>query len=327
MTKTKIVIFPEKPGIDEPRSDALDQLAIDFPQCNVVYPKTLEALFAELPDAEILAAYFVTNDILDKAPNLKYVCGLLAGVDKLPLKRLEESNILLTTGRGIHPIHMTEYTIMMMILAARDMDKLLAEQKNHVWGSTEVFVQDQIYGKKLGILGVGAIGKELAKKASMMGMEVIGVRRNPEAVECVSKMYGMEEGFDVVCSTCDYIVNLLPHTQQTHKIISKKYFDMLKPTACMINIGRGDTVNEDDLYNALVNKQFKRYITDVFEKEPLDPNSKFWDLDNIIITPHICGPNVTYMDKAYPIFKQNIAAYLNKDYDQMINLLSYERGY
>ncbi len=324
---TKIVIFPMKPGIDEPRSAALDRLADDFPQCNIVYPETVEELYAELPDAEVFAAYFVTNDILDKAPNLKYVCGFLAGVDKLPLKRLEESNILLTTGRGIHPIHMTEYTIMMMIMAARDMDKLLAEQKNHGWGSTEVFVQDQIYGKKLGILGVGAIGKELAKKASMMGMEVIGVRKNPEAVEYVSEMYGMKEGFDVVCSTCDYIVNLLPHTAETHKVISKKYFDMLKPTACMINIGRGDTVNEEDLYNALINKQFKRYITDVFEKEPLDPDSKFWDLDNIIITPHVCGPNVTYMDKAYPIVKHNIESYLNKEYDKMLNLLSYERGY
>lgn len=102
---------------------------------------------------------------------------------------------------------------------------------------------------------------------------------------------------------------------------------MLKPDACMINIGRGDTVNEEDLYHALINKQFKRYITDVFEKEPLDPASKFWDLDNIIITPHVCGPNLTYLDKAYPIVKQNIAAYLNKDYENMLNVLSYERGY
>lgn len=324
---TKIVIFPIKPGIDEPRSAALDQLVNDFPQCNLVYPQTMQELFAELPDAEILAAYFVTNDILDKAPNLKYVCGFLAGVDKLPLKRLEEENILLTTGRGIHALHMTEYAIMVMIMMARNMDRLLVAQKNHLWGSTEDFVQDQIYGKKLGILGVGSIGKELAKKASMMGMEVIGVRKTPEKTDFVSEMYGMEEGLEVVCSTCDYVVNLLPHTPATHKIIAKKYFDMLKPDACMINIGRGDTVNEEDLYHALINKQFKRYITDVFEKEPLDSASKFWDLDNIIITPHVCGPNLTYLDKAYPIVKQNIAAYLNKDYENMLNVLSYERGY
>ncbi len=306
--------------------EVLQRLVEDFPACKIVYPTSRVDLLKEMQDAEILAAYFIDKEMLGVAKNLKYVCGFLAGVDKLPLDLLKERNILLTTGRGIHPIHMSEYAISMMILDARNLDKVLEEKKAKNWAAFK-YQQDQIYGKKLGILGIGAIGKELARKADAMGMEIVGIKKNPVDVEYVSKVYDMQEGMEVIFSTCDYIVNLFPNTPETNKIINKKYMTMMKPTACMINIGRGDTVNEEDLYDALVNKQFKRYITDVFITEPLPQESKFWDLDNIVITPHICGPNVTYMDKAYPIVSHNIQCYLDKNFSAMKNLFSHEIGY
>lgn len=312
--------------LDDHERKVLQRLVTDFPTCNIVFPTNKEELLFELKDAEILAGYFVNKEMLDVAKNLKYICGFLAGVDKLPLKLLKEKNIMLTTGRGIHPIHMSEYVISMMILDARNLDKVLLEKQERNWAAFK-YQQDQIYGKKLGILGVGAIGKEVARKADAMGMEVIGIKKHPSDVEYVSKIYTMEEGMDVVFSTCDYILNLFPNTPETNKIINKKYLSMMKPSACMINIGRGDTVNEEDLYDALLNKMFKRYISDVFVTEPLPKESKFWDLDNIVITPHICGPNVTYMDKAYPIVSHNIQCYLDKNYENMQNLFSHELGY
>lgn len=305
---------------------ALKKLVDDFPNCNIVFPANKDDLLKELTDADILAGYFINNEMLDVANNLKYVCGFLAGVDKLPLDVLKQRDILLTTGRGIHPIHMSEYAISMMVLDARNLDQVLEEQKEKNWAAFK-YPQDQIYGKKLGILGIGAIGKELARKANAFGMEVIGIKKNPENVEYVSKVYNMQDGLDVVFSTCDYIVNLLPNTEATNKIIDKKYLSMMKKSACMINIGRGDTVNEDDLYEALKNKQFKRYISDVFITEPLPKDSKLWELDNIVITPHICGPNVSYMDKAYPIILHNIKCYLKKDFKEMKNIFSHEIGY
>lgn len=304
----------------------LKKLIDDFPEYKIVFPTNKDDLMKELKDAEILAGYFINKEMLDVAQSLKYVCGFLAGVDKLPLDILNKRNILLTTGRGIHPIHMSEYAIAMMVLDARNLDKVLEEKKEKNWTAFK-YPQDQIYGKKLGILGIGAIGKELARKADAFGMEVIGIKKHPQAVEYVSEVYNMEEGLDVVFSTCDYIVNLLPNTEETNQIINKKYLSMMKNTACMINIGRGDTVNEEDLYDALKNKQFKRYISDVFVTEPLPKESKFWELDNIVITPHLCGPNITYMDKAYPIVAHNLKCYLKKDFKNMKNMFSYELGY
>jgi len=318
----KIVVFVNS---DHERQ-ILSKLREDFADKKFVFPVNREELLNEIKDAEVFAGYFADKELLGKAENLKYFCGVLAGVDKLPLQIFKERDIMLTTGRGIHPIHMSEYVISMMIVDARNLDKVFANQKKKKWDAAS-YTQDQIYGKKLGILGIGAIGKEVARKAHAMGMEVIGIKKRPENVEYVSKVYDMTKGLEVVFSTCDYIVNLLPNTPETNKIIDKKYLSMMKKSACMINVGRGDTVNEDDLYEALAAKQFKRYISDVFVTEPLPEDSKFWELDNIIITPHICGPNITYMDKAYPIISHNLKCYFEKRYDEMKNVFSHELGY
>lgn len=305
----------------------MNQLVEDFPEANVAIVSNHAELMKELPGAEVLVTWGVDDEMLDAGQDLKYVACLFAGVDKLPLARLRDDGIILTTGRGIHVIHMAEYAIMMMILNARGLDKLLDQQRQAVWAGADTNPQDQIYGKKLGIIGLGAIGQEIAKKASLMGMEVVGVRRTPQETEYVTKVYGMAGGIETICQTCDIIINLLPHTPETHRLIDKTYFDLLLPHACMINMGRGDTVNEDDLYEALKNKQFKRYITDVFDTEPLPADSRFWALDNIVITPHISGPNVTYMKKAYPIVEHNLKAYLTGELDEMINVYSHARGY
>ena len=113
---------------------------------------------------------------------------------------------------------------------------------------------------------------------------------------------------------------------ETEKFIDENLMSIMKPTACMLNLGRGGTVDEEALYNSLKNKVFRKYISDVFETEPLPEESPLWDLDNIIITPHICGPNVNYMDKAYDIVKENIEKYKN-DKSTMINQYSFKKGY
>lgn len=304
----------------------LNQLKEDFPQAEVIIAADQAELSRHLPEAEVLVSFAFDEDILDQGKQLKYIASLFAGVDKLPLERVKQRGIILTTGRGVHVIQMSEYAIMMMVLHARGLDKLLDQQRQAVWAGAEVNPQDQIHGKKLGIVGLGAIGQEIAKKASFMGMEVVGVRRTAQATEHVSQVYSLD-GLKEVFASCDYIINLLPHTPQTHRLIDKTYLDVLKPEACVINMGRGDTVNEDDLYQALVDKKFKRYITDVFENEPLASDSRFWKLDNIVITPHISGPSITYLDKVYPIVKHNLQAYLADQISDMRNVYSHERGY
>jgi phosphoglycerate dehydrogenase-like enzyme len=314
----KIVVYTEMPG-----SEVLDNLKADFPQCTAVYPQNQAEFEKEIVDADIYAGRFITREVLATAKKLKYLNSFMAGVDKLPLKEIDERGIILTTGRGIHPVHMAEYAIAMMVLDARNLDKVLWNQKERKWA---LLPQDQISGKRLGILGLGAIGQELAQKANAMGLEVVGVKRRVEPVEGVKEVYALNE-LEKVFSTCDYIVNLLALTIETQGIINKQYFDMMKPTACMINMGRSGTTSEDDLYEALKNKVFRRYIVDVFDTEPLPEDNKLWELDNIVITPHICGHNVMYMQKGYEILRNNLKAFLDGRYDDMQNRFNHEQGY
>lgn len=314
----KIAVYSEMPN-----ADVLYRLKEDFPQCEVVYPANQQEFNKEVLDADIYAGRFITSDVLAQCTKLKYISCFMAGVDKLPLNDIKKRGIILTTGRGIHPEHMSEYAIAMMIIDARNIDKVMQNQLTQTW---QLYPQDQISGKRLGILGLGAIGKEVAKKASALGMEVIGIKRTVEPVENVSEVYGLDD-LEIIFKTCDYIVNLLALTESTKHIIDKKYLQMLKPTACMINIGRSGTTNDDDIYDALKNKLFKRYIVDVFDTEPLAPDHKFWKLDNIIITPHMSGHNINYIVKAYDILKNNLQSFLEGRYDDMQNKFNHEQKY
>jgi phosphoglycerate dehydrogenase-like enzyme len=302
--------------------EGLLKLKEDFKDIDFIFAKTKDELSEEIKDADAVIAFSLSEDIISKSKNLKWMQALSAGVDAYPLNLIESMNIILTTGRGIHKIHMTEYAISMMVIAARRLDQFILNQKKYLWDKN--VLQGEIYGKTLGIIGLGSIGQEIAKKASLMGMEVYGIKNKSEQVEAVKKVLPMKE-IDFIAKNCDYIINLLPHTKETDKIINKEIFNLMKETAVMINMGRGGTVNEDHLYTALTEKKFRLYISDVFEKEPLPETSPLWALDNIIITPHICGPNENYIDKAYLIVKRNIEKYINNE--KLDNIYSFENGY
>lgn len=277
-----------------------------------------------LKDAEVLVVFFrCSKETVDMAPNLKWIQGLSAGVDKMPLEEIERRGIILTNGRGVHKIHMAEYAIAAMIYLARNFHMMFRNQLEHKWDKS--VPQDEIYGSTLGILGLGSIGMEISKRASLFGMHVIGVKSSPKPVEYVEKVYGADQ-MDEVFKQSDYIINLLPSTNETNKIIDKHYFNLMKETACLINMGRGTTVNEPDLIEALKHKKFRAMVTDVFYEEPLPQDSPLWDLDNVILTPHICGESPKYMNRVMEIIEHNFNVY-DSGKGTMINLVDPARGY
>ena len=305
------------------KADKLKELPKDFPEINFEFTSSEEELKEKIPKADALLTMKLKDEHLELAPNLKWVQGLMAGVDSLPLNTIKDRGIILTTGRGIHKNHMTEYALSMMILDARNLDQLLLKQQQKEWDPS--FKQGEIKGKTLGIIGLGSIGQELARKASFMGMDVIGLKRSYTPVPHVRKVYPNTE-VEQIFKNSDYIVNLLPYTPETEKFVNEELMSKMKSSACMLNLGRGGTVDEEALYYALKNKVFRKYISDVFETEPLPKENPLWSLDNIVITPHICGPNVNYLAKAYDIVKENIEKY-QKDKSSMINQYSFEKGY
>ncbi|MFA9397609.1 MAG: D-2-hydroxyacid dehydrogenase [Clostridiaceae bacterium] len=299
------------------------KLKEDFSDVEFVFEKNPDKIKEEIEDADAIICMKLSNEALDKAKKLKWIQATTAGVDFWPIEKLNDKGIILTTARGVHKSHISEYAISMMIMSSRNIHNFILQKKSKkmMWLGKG---QDEISGKKLGIIGLGSIGKELAKKADFLGMDVYGVKRTVEKVDYVKKVFD-QDNMDWIFENCDYIINLLPYTKDTFSLINKKYFDMVKPTSTMINIGRGKTVNEEDLYIALKNKQMKLYISDVFVEEPLPETSPLWDLDNIIITPHIAGPNANYSKKLYEVIKPNIESFINSN--ELNNKYDLKKGY
>lgn len=199
---------------------------------------------------------------------------------------------------------------------------IMRNQNNKKWDSK--IQQGEINGATLGIVGLGSIGREIAKKASFMGMHVIGVKSTSESVPYVEKVYSQEEMIEVFKQS-DYIINLLPGTKETEKIINNKYFSQMKEGACFINMGRGSTVDEEDFIEALKSGKIRIGASDVYQQEPLPETSPFWDLENFIITPHICGHSTKYFEKALEVIEPNLMAFDGRG--EFINIVDLNRGY
>jgi len=302
----------------------VDRLREKFPELRFVHTTEAKEVVSSLPDTQILITFFqCDSDIVNAAPSLEWIQVISAGVDYLPLDAIFERGILLTNGRGIHSIHMSEYAIAVLVMLARSFHFILHNRFKRRWDSSPH--QGEIYGATLGIVGLGEIGGEIAKKASVFGMRVLGVKRTPKALKYADEVYGPEDIGDVF-EKSDYVINLLPSTQATENLIDRKLFNRMHPGACFINMGRGRTVNEDDLAEALHSGTIRAAVSDVFDTEPLPEDSPLWDLENMIITPHVCGKSPNYMNRALEIIEHNLGVYTGGK-GEMINVVHPDTRY
>lgn len=213
----------------------------------------------------------------------------------------------------------------MMLSLTRNLHKQMRSQINKEWRSEGNL--PEMHGKTIGILGVGSIGLEVARLAKAFGMEVLGFRRSGKPEAEVDEMieYGAE-GLNELLRRSDYVVNTLPLTQETYRIIGKEQFEIMKPTALYINIGRGGTTDEGALINALREGQIAGAGLDVFEEEPLSQESPLWELENVILTPHVSGNTEHYARRAMDIFIDNFKDYLSGKLPER-NRVDLDKGY
>ncbi|MFO7875196.1 MAG: D-2-hydroxyacid dehydrogenase [Desulfovermiculus sp.] len=315
---TKLVFFHAIP------KELMQEIQAEFPSVEMQECTSQQTLQDALPQAEILVTFKCDQAMLEQAPNLKWVQALSTGVDTLPVEELGNRGIILTSTTGMHAGHMSELALMAMLMLARNMHQIFRNQALKVWDRK--VPQDEIAGKTLGILGLGGIGRELAKKASFLGMQVIGVKKRSEEVEGVKRVYFLED-MDEVFAQSDYVINLFPLTEETRQCIGTRQFESMPAGGCFINLGRGGSVDEKALIQALERGNLRAAFSDVFTQEPLPADSPLWDLDNLIIMPHIGGENANYMHKAMPIIRDNLQAYLNGRLEEMRNVYQPEQGY
>ncbi len=277
-----------------------------------------------LPQVDVLLTYGtdVSEEHLQKAPNLKWIMVMSAGVEQLPIEEILKRDIFVTNSRGIHAIPMAEYTIAMMLHVARQTPKLMQNQSKRVW---ERLRMEEIYGKTIGIVGTGAIGEEIARLAKAFQMKTLGYNRTGRSVHHFDEIYHGEQ-LEIMLNQADFIVSVLPGTKSTENLFGETQFKAMKDSAVFINIGRGLSINEHDLVKALQTKTIQHAVLDVFKNEPLAKDSPFWELDNVTITPHLSGVSPAYQQRVFEIFEHNLQVFMGET-GQYINKVNMRKGY
>ncbi len=301
----------------------LDEIRAVDPRVRVLVatdPGHAQALAAE---AEVIVAWQIPQPLLDRAERLRWIHATAAGVDGLLVPAVVEGRVRLTSSVGIHSTVLPEHVMALVLAFSRRLHAAVRLQSVRRWDRAAC-VGDEVEGKVLGVLGLGAIGRALSRRASAFGMRVIGTKRTPEAMPYLERVLP-PEGTDQVLREADYVVVLLPLTRQTRGLIDARALSLMKRSAVLINVGRGPVVVEEALIAALRGGVIAGAGLDVFEREPLSTDSPLYEMENVIITPHVSGASPTYFDRAIPLFCENLRRYLAGV--PMLNVVDPERGY
>ena len=279
----------------------------------------------KLPDdlaarTEVLAAWD-GGSYLRKMPKLRWVAAMTAGVENwLGLPDLQPG-VTLTCARGSHRVPMPENILGAIFHLTKPYMAIALEQRESRWTRR---VSVSLVGKTLGILGLGAIGQELARKAAALELRVIGTKREPTPVPHVEKVYSPAET-DAVLGQSDFVVLLLPTTPETENSINADRLKAMKPTAWLLNFARGALIVDDDLIAAVGNKTIAGAVLDVFREEPLPGSHPFWKTEGILVLPHIGGGHPDRRRIVAEMFAENVGLFLaRKPLNALVNR---KRGY
>jgi phosphoglycerate dehydrogenase-like enzyme len=299
-------------------SDQIDRIRKVSPRLDVRYAPEVSDAEQYFSSAEVLFGD-IDRDQFIKMPNLRWIQISTVGAEKFLFPELMQSPVVLCCAKGMHKFQMTELLFGMMLGVSRKLFSYYDLQKNKEWTTSLIRQSNVLTGKTLGVIGVGSIGTQMAKVAKSFGMYVIGTKRTPVNIEWVDEMLP-PSGLNTLLSRADHIVLVAPLTTDTQKMIGEKEFDLMKPTAVFYNLGRGASVDEMALIQAMEARKISAAILDVFDEEPLRKESPLWTLPNVFITPHIGGPIPHYKSLLIEIFIDNMKRFLEgKDYATAID--------
>lgn len=257
-----------------------------------------------LPEADqLIADERLPEETLARCGKLKWLYSLSAGVEHLPFGALRAKGVFVSNASGIHGTQMAEQTLGVMILFSRQLHRALAFQRRKVWGRPQLAV-GELAGRTLCVIGTGAIGREIARKAKAFDMRVTGLRRHPAPLPDFDAVLGMD-AFHAALAEADYVVLVTPLTNETYHLMDAAAFACMKKTAVFLNVSRGDTVDEAALVEALRSGVIAGAGLDVFHEEPLPAASPLWEMENVVVTPHSAGLVPDYFDRAAALFIRN----------------------
>lgn len=276
----------------------------------------LDEALALAGDAVAIAALApeVPAELVARAKKLRWIAALTTGTDHLEAIDLP-SDVIVTSMRGIHGPQMAELAFLLMLTLSRDARTMFENQARHVWRR---WPQRLLLGKTATLVGVGAISEDLAARCKAFGMRVIGVSSARQQAKGFDAIYPRARLAEAAAQA-DFLVALVPYASETHHMIDARVFAAMKPSAAFINVARGLVADERALVDALRDKRIAGAGLDVFAHEPLAPESPLWDMPNVLITPHIGGMSDIYAEQALPILTENVVAFLDGRFNDMVN--------
>jgi phosphoglycerate dehydrogenase-like enzyme len=261
---------------------------------------------------------------LKEAENLKWLHMPSAGVEGYTSKAgYYNKDIILTNSSGVFGLPIAEHVFAMILSYNRNLQEYSYNKAEKKW--KDISKTRDFYGSTIGIIGLGDIGTEVAKRAKAWGANVLAVKRTvTEVPEYIDKFYSLED-IDEVLVQSDYVLLALPITQKTQGIMNEERLKIMKPHAFLVNIGRGALIDQEALIKALQENWIGGAGLDVTTPEPLPQDSPLWDLPNVILTPHISGSSPTNLARRFDMFNRNLKLFLeNKPLE---NLVDFTEGY
>jgi phosphoglycerate dehydrogenase-like enzyme len=316
----RVVVFGASSVDDLP---GLDAVAADVP---LHFAASGDELARVITGADVLLGWDFRAGVLERvwpqADRLQWVHWAGAGVDAVLFPAFRDSDVVLTNARGVFDQPIAEYVLGLVLCFAKDLPRTVRAQERRNW---DFRYTESIQGRTALLVGVGSIGRATGALLHGAGMDVIGIGRTARSGD---SLFGEIHGFDALdrkLGEADYVINVTPSTPETRGLFSGDRFEKMKPGARFINVGRGDAVDEQALADCLRRGRPGGAALDVFAQEPLPADSPLWEIDNVIVSPHMSGDVSESSERLVAQFVENLRRFVRGD--PLNNVVDKQRGY
>jgi phosphoglycerate dehydrogenase-like enzyme len=307
----------------------LEALRAEHPDVEIVSIDDEKAAAPELADADAFVGWIFPRELFATARRLRWIQSASAGVEENLFPALVESDVVLTNGGGLHSVSIPEHTLALMLALARNVHHALRLQGQRRWERFGVIGfaggVRELAGSHLAILGAGPIGIALARLASLLGMTVRVMRRRPgKPVEGAEAVVGPDRLHEIL-GWADYVVLATPLTPETRHMIDRDALAAMKSSAFLVNVARGEVIDDEALVDALGRGAIAGAGLDAFAEEPLPSSSPYFDLENVILTPHVSGYTPSYFARVLDLFRDNLGRFARGE--PLRNVVNKRLGY
>jgi phosphoglycerate dehydrogenase-like enzyme len=294
--------------------EGVETLRRRFPHIRFVHATTPEQRRQGLADCDVAYTWILKDHEAAAAPNLKWVHTSAVAVETLCLPELFARNIAVSNTRGVQAVPIAEHVMAVTLALAKQLPFVFENQQQARWAQN-AFIDERLprllKGRTLGLIGVGTIGSEIARRAEAFGMRVIALRKRPAygTIGHVERVYGKDE-LDLFLGQCQVLVICAPLTPDTHAMMGAAQFAQLPKGAVVVNVGRAKIVDTEALIDGLRSGHLAGASLDVFPQEPLPPDHPLWKTPNVILTPHTSGFRQGHWDEVIELFGDNLDRFL-----------------